>query len=43
LGKDKTGKIKIVPVSNISEVLEESLKESTRKDELIDEMKGIIK
>jgi Lon-like ATP-dependent protease len=43
LGKDKTGKIEIVPVSNIIEVLEESLKESTRKDEIIKEMKGSIK
>jgi Lon-like ATP-dependent protease len=43
LGKDKRGKIKIIPVSNIIEVLEESLKESSRKDELIKEMEGIIK
>jgi Lon-like ATP-dependent protease len=43
LGKDKVGKIKIIPVSNIIEVLEESLKDSTRKDELIKEMEGIVK
>ncbi|NYZ75853.1 ATP-dependent protease LonB [Candidatus Micrarchaeota archaeon] len=43
LGKNNAGKIKIIPVSNLIEVLEESLKESKRKDELIKEMKGIIR
>jgi lon-related putative ATP-dependent protease len=43
LGKDNIGKIKIIPVSNLIEVLEKSLKESSRKDELIKEMEGIIK
>ncbi len=43
LSKDKVGKVKIIPVSNIIEVLEASLKESSRKDELIKEMEGIIR
>jgi Lon-like ATP-dependent protease len=43
LGKDKAGKIKIVPVSNIIEVLRQTLKESSKKDKLIDDMRGIIR
>lgn len=43
LGKEKSGKIRIIPVSNIIEVLQESLKESGRKDELIKDMQGIIR
>jgi lon-related putative ATP-dependent protease len=43
LGKDKVGKVRIIPVSNITEVLQESLKESGKKDELIKEMEGIIR
>ena len=43
LGKNNAGKIKIIPVSNLIEVLDESLKESKRKDELIKEMEGIIR
>jgi Lon-like ATP-dependent protease len=43
LGKDNIGKIKIIPVSNLIEVLEESLKEGSRKGELIKEMEGIIR
>jgi len=42
LGKDKAGRIKVIPVSNIIEVLQETLKGSSRKDKLIKDMRGII-
>jgi len=41
LGKDKVGKIKIIPVSNIIEVLQNSLKEGSKKDRLLDKMEGM--
>jgi len=37
------GKIKIIPVSNITEVLQWSLKKSSKRDEVIRDMKGIMK
>lgn len=43
LGKDKAGKIKIIPVSNIIEVLQNALKAGSKKDKLLQKMKGIEK
>ena len=41
LGKDKKDKIKIIPVSNIIEVLQNSLKSGSKKDKLLEKMEGM--
>ncbi|MCX6776398.1 MAG: ATP-dependent protease LonB [Candidatus Micrarchaeota archaeon] len=41
LGKEKRGRIKIIPVNNIIDVLQQSLKSGSRKDKLLEKMEGM--
>jgi len=43
LGKEKKGKIKIIPVDNIIDVLQQSLRSGSRKDRLLEKMEGMKK
>jgi len=43
LGKEKRGRIKIIPVNNIIDVLQQSLKSGSRKDKLLEKMEGMKK